>query len=86
MVRGLEHDVVAEGRSIGTAVRAAIAFVQAHIAFDRRHDLMPLSAFPPARPGYWNAYGAGTSVAISQLGVASPAGWEICAAVANRRP
>lgn len=86
LVRGLEHDVVVEGRSIGTAVRAAIGFVQAHTAFDRRHDLLPLSAFPPAPPSYWNAYGAGTPVALSQLGVAAPTGWEICAAVAHRRP
>jgi hypothetical protein len=86
LVRGLEHDVVVEGRSIGTAVRAAIGFVQAHTAFDRRHDLLPLSAFPPAPPSYWNAYGAGTPVALSQLGVAAPIGWEIRAAVAHRRP
>ena len=48
LVRGLEHDVIVEGRSIGTAVRAAVGFVEAHTAFDRRHDLTPLSAFPPS--------------------------------------
>ena len=86
VVRGLEHDVLAEGRSIGAAVRAALSFVQAHNAFDVRHDLMPLSAFPPAPPSYWHAYGAGTPLSLTQLGIAEPDGWEICAAVAHRRP
>ena len=39
LVRGLEHDVVVEGRSIGVAVREAIKVVRAHTAFDMRHDL-----------------------------------------------
>ena len=84
-VRGLEHDVVVEGRSIGAAVREAIGFVRAHTAFDRRHDLMPLSAFPPSPPSYWHAYGAGTPLSLTQLGIAQPDGWEICAAVSHRR-
>jgi len=86
LVRGLEHNVAVEGRSIGTAVRAAIGFVEAHTAFDRRHGLTPLCAFPPAPPKYWNAYGAGSPVALGQLGIAAPAGWEVRAAVAPRRP
>jgi hypothetical protein len=86
MVRGLEHEVLVEGRSIGAAVRAAINFVQAHDAFDIRHDLKPLSAFPPAPPSFWNAYSAGTPVSLTQLGIVTPATWDICAAVANRRP
>ena len=85
-MRGLEHDVVVEGRSIGAAVRAAINFVQAHHAFDVRHDLLPLSAFPPAPPSYWHAYGAGTLLSLPQLGVTPLDDWEICAAVAHRRP
>jgi len=85
LVRGLEHDVLAEGRSIGVAVRAALAFVQAHTAFDQRHDHRPLSAFPPAPPSYWQAYAAGTPVSLIQLGVVPPAGWEIHAAVAPIR-
>lgn len=86
LVRGLEHDVVVEGRSIGAAVGAAINFVQAHNAFDTRHDLLPLSAFPPAPPSYWQAYGAGTPLSLTQLGITPPDDWEICAAVAHRRP
>jgi hypothetical protein len=86
LVRGLEHDVAVEGRSIGTAVRAAVGFVEAHTAFDTRHDLRPLSAFPPSPPKYWDAYGAGSPVALGQLGITAPAGWDICAAVARSRP
>ena len=85
LVRGLEHDVVVEGRSIGVAVREAITFVRAHTAFDMRHELIPLQAFPPAPPAYWNAYGAGTPVSLAQLGIEQPEGWEICAAVSHRR-
>ena len=85
VVRGLEHDVVVEGRSIGVAVREAITVVRAHTAFDMRHDLMPLQAFPPAPPSCWQAFGAGTPVSLTQLGIAQPDGWEICAAVSNRR-
>jgi len=86
LVRGLEHDVAVEGRSIGTAVRAAISFIEAHSAFDVRHDLVPLSAFPPAPPKFWQAYGAGTLLSLPQLGITAPDDWEICAAVAHRRP
>ena len=85
LVRGLEHDVIIEGRSIGVAVREAITFVRAHTAFDMRHDLVPLQAFPPAPPSYWHAYGAGTPVSLAQLGIAQPDGWEILAAVSHRR-
>jgi hypothetical protein len=86
LARGLEHDVVAEARSIGGAVRAAVGFVQAHTAFDRRHQLAPLTAFPPAPPNYWNAYSGGTALSLTQLGVTPPTGWDIRAAVAHRDP
>ena len=85
LVRGLEHGVAVEGRSIGAAVREAINFVRAHTAFDMRHDLMPLSAFPPAPPRYGHAYSAGTPLSLTQLGISQPDGWEICAAVSHRR-
>ena len=34
LVRGLEHDLGAEARTIGEAIRSAMQFVQAHTAFD----------------------------------------------------
>lgn len=86
LVRGLEHDLGAEARTIGEAIRAAMQFVQAHTAFDIRHDHLPLAAFPPAAQKYWNAYATGTPVSLDQLGIAPSAGWEIEAAFATRCP
>lgn len=83
LVRGLEHDVGAEARTIGQAVRAAMEFVQAHTAVDIRHDHLPLAAFPPAAQKYWNAYATGTPVSLAQFGVVAPPGWEIHAAFAT---
>src|SRR3954467_15621645 len=82
LVRGLEHDFLAEGRSIGAALRAALGFVQAHTAFDVRHNTEPLCAFRPAPQDYWNAYSSGTSLSLGQLGITPLAEWDICAAVA----
>ncbi|HMF98700.1 MAG TPA: hypothetical protein VKE96_30575 [Vicinamibacterales bacterium] len=86
VIRGLEHDLAVEARTIGQAVRSIARLVQAHTEFDLRHDHLPLSAFPPSAQIYWNAYAAGTQVALSQLGVVPPAGWEIQAAFATRLP
>jgi|tagenome__1003787_1003787.scaffolds.fasta_scaffold20036422_2 hypothetical protein len=86
LVRGLEHDLGAEARTIGEAIRAAMQFVQAHTAFDLRHDHLPLSAFRPAAQRYWNAYATGTPVSLSQLGITPSAGWLIEAAFAARCP
>jgi hypothetical protein len=86
LVRGLEHDLGAEARSIGETIRAAIQFVQAHTAFDRRHDHVPLAAFPPAAQKYWNAYATGTPVSLEQLGIAPMPDWHIEAAIAIRCP
>lgn len=86
IVRGLEHDIVAEGRTIGGAVRAALRFIEAQTAFDVRHGHAPLSVFPAASQRYWNAFAAGTGVPLAQLGVVSPAGWDIQAAFATRLP
>jgi len=86
VVRGLEHDIVAEGRTIGGAVRAAVRFIDAQTQFDRRHSHPPLSVFPPASQRYWNAYASGTEVPIEQLGVESPDEWELHAAFATRLP
>jgi hypothetical protein len=86
LVRGLEHDFLAEGRSIGAALRAALGFVQAHTAFDVRHNHEPLCAFRPAPQDYWTAYSSGTSLSLGQLGITPLPEWDICAAVAHRRP
>ena len=85
IVRGLEHDLGAEARTVGEAVRAAIRFVQAHTAFDIRHDHLPLSAFPPSPQKYWNAFAGGTAVPLDQLGINRPAEWDIQVAFANHR-
>ena len=86
VVRGLEHDIVAEGSTIGGAVRAAIRFIEAQTAFDVRHSHPPLAVFPPASQRYWNAFAAGTPVRLDQLGVVAPAGWDMHAAFATRLP
>jgi hypothetical protein len=86
LVRGLEHDLGAEARTIGEAIRAAMHFVEAHTAFDLRHDHLPLEAFPPAAQKYWNAYATGTPVSLVQLGIRPTADWQIEAAFATRCP
>ena len=83
IVRGLEHDLGAEARSVGEAVRAAMRFVQAHTAFDIRHDHAPLSAFPPSPQKYWNAFAAGTALPLDQLGINGLAEWDIQVAFAT---
>ncbi len=84
--RGIEHDVLAEGRSIGETVRAVLRMVQTHIEQDERHDRPPLSAVRPASQPYWNAFRAGTPIPLSQLGALPPAHWEISVAIARQRP
>ncbi len=86
IVRGLEHDIVAEGRTIGGAVRAAVRFIEAQTAFDLRHSHPPLSVFPPASQRFWNAFAAGTQVPLEQLGIVPPPGWDLQAAFATRLP
>jgi hypothetical protein len=54
--RGLEHDIVAEGRTSEKAIRGILGFVAAHIDFDRRHNRPPLSAFPPAPKRFWTTF------------------------------
>ena len=86
VVRGLEHDLAAEAHTIGQALRSVTRLVLAHADFDVRHHLDPLSAFPAAAQGYWNAYAAGTPIPLEQLGVVAPEGWDIHAAFATRLP
>jgi hypothetical protein len=86
LARGLEHDLMAEARSIGAAVRALVRLVEAHTGFDLRHDHVPLAAIRSASQSYWNAYASGTQVPLTQLGIDQPPYWEIRPAVAHRRP
>lgn len=86
VVRGLEHDLTAEAHTIGQALRSVTRLVLAHADFDIRHDLEPLSAFPPAAQSYWNAFAAGTPIPLEQLGLEAPKGWDIRAAFATRLP
>ena len=83
IVRGLEHNVGAEARTIGEAITATMRFVNAHTAVDIRHDHPPLSSFPPAAQKFWNAFAAGTAVPLT---VGQPSGWDIQAAFATRVP
>jgi hypothetical protein len=82
-VRGLEHNVGAEARTIGEAIAATMRFVNAHTAVDIRHDHQPLSSFPPAAQKFWNAFAAGTAVPLT---IGQPSGWDIQAAFATRVP
>jgi len=84
LVRGLEHNLGAEARTIGQAIRAAMRVVQAHTAFDKRHDHLPLAAFPPAAQKYWNAYATGMPVSLQQLGIVPQPEWQIEATFASR--
>jgi len=84
--RGIEHDLTAEGRSIGETVRALLRMIQAHTAFDARHDRAPLSAFRPAPQSCWNAFSGGTPIPLSQLGALPPPHWDVTVAIAHHRP
>jgi hypothetical protein len=86
VARGLEHDLGAEGRSIGGAVRAVLQLVEAHTAFDIRHSHIPLSAFAAAPQAYWNAFAGGMEIPLEQIGVDRPAAWDIHLAFAGRQP
>jgi len=86
--RGLEHDLAAEGSTLESAVDTLLKIVRAHIAYDRRHDHKPLSAFAPAPQLYWDAFTCATRLPItmeldwSETG--APA--QIVAAVASKHP
>ena len=84
--RGLEHDLAAEGSTIGQAVRTLARLMQVHADYDMRHHHPPLVAFPPAAQRYWNAFNTGTAVPLTMLGVTPPLGWTFQAAFATRLP
>jgi|SRR5207249_3618192 len=85
--RALEHDLLAEGRTIDAAVHAVLRIIRAHIDYDRRHNRDPLSSFRAAPQAYWNAFTRATPLGwASRLAGALPIGAEVVAAVAMERP
>jgi len=86
--RSLEHDIVAESRTIEMAIQAVVRIMRAHADFDRRHNRAPLTTFRAAPQMYWNAYRQGTPLEwASQLGLAFPGlTARISVAVATERP
>lgn len=84
IARGLEHDIAAEAATAGEAVRALLRIIEAHTAFDIRHNHVPLAAFEAAPQRYWNLYTAGTPVSLPELGVSPPRQWDITAAHLER--
>ena len=85
--RALEHDLLAEGRTIDSAVQAVLRIIRAHIDYDRRHNRDPLSSFRAAPQAYWNAFTRATPLGwASRLAGALPIGAEVVAAVAMERP
>lgn len=85
MARGLEHDLEAEAATAGEAVRALLNLIEAHTAFDIRHDHAPLEAFQAAPRRCWNLYTSGRPVSLPDLGVSQPDRWHITAALAERQ-
>jgi len=85
VVRGLEHDILAQGQTIGGALRAAIRFIEAQTYYDLRHGHAPLSTFGVSPQRYWNAYMAGTPIPLAQLGITTPPTWDIQAAFGTSR-
>jgi hypothetical protein len=85
--RALEHDLLAEGRTIESAVHAVLRIIRAHIDYDRRHNRDPLSSFRAAPQFYWNAFTRATPLSwASCLAGALPIGAEVVAALAMERP
>ncbi|HUC76802.1 MAG TPA: hypothetical protein VMS04_15980 [Vicinamibacterales bacterium] len=84
--RGLDHDIRAEGRTIGETVRALLRMIQAHGAFDQSDERDPLSALPAAPPSCWNAFGSGAPITLAQLGAVAPPCCNVSIAIARHRP
>ena len=85
--RGLDHDISSGGRTLESAVDALLKITFAHIAYDRRHNRRPLSAFARAPQIYWNAFAGATKRPIlieAAWSDASPT--QITVAVVNQHP
>jgi hypothetical protein len=86
--RALEHDISCEGRTIEAAVDSLTKLARAHIAYDHRHNRIPLSAFVAAPEIYWSAFASGTQLP-PMADLDSPgngASLQIVAAVVKQRP
>ena len=86
--RALEHDIACEGRTIEAAVDSLAKIARAHIAFDHRHNRIPLSAFVAAPQIYWSAFEGGKQLPPT-ADLSSPecgTSLQIVAAVVERRP
>jgi len=89
VARSLEHEFVAEAPSPIRAHQSLLRLVRAHLEFDQRHHVEPLSSFRPAPRSYWRAF---AQAAVMTSGFAQDdAGWgdipvEIIAAVIHDYP
>jgi len=54
--RCLEHDLLTSARTAELAVEALVRMIRAHVAYDCRHNRLPLSAFGPAPRVYRQAF------------------------------
>ncbi|MGE5242876.1 MAG: hypothetical protein ACM3SQ_01430 [Betaproteobacteria bacterium] len=88
IARALEHDAIAEARTMDLAVARLLGFLGAHIEFDRRHRREPLSAFAVAPQLYWTAFARATLACAELLPLATTMPWPGCitVAVATERP
>jgi len=59
-----EHDLAAQGRTMEAAVDTLVRLIQAHVAYDRRHNRRPLSAFAAAPRAYWSAFNRAAELPI----------------------
>jgi hypothetical protein len=62
--RALEHDLAAQGRTMEAAIDTLVRLIQAHVAYDRRHNRKPLSAFAAAPRAYWSAFNRAAELPI----------------------
>lgn len=62
--RALEHDLAAQGRTMESAIDTLVKLLQAHVAYDRRHNRKPLSAFAAAPKLYWSAFNRAAQLPI----------------------
>lgn len=62
--RALEHDLAAQGRTMESAIDTLVKLIRAHVAYDRRHNRKPLSAFAAAPKLYWSAFNRAAELPI----------------------